>query len=336
MAMCRIFDRDDAGGLSLRRGLTRRRFGCLALPALMLPWLPGVALADEGGQVPPLDMEEVAPGVHVHRGMIDLMRAGNDGAIANIGFIVGGDSVAVIDSGGSVREGRRLAAAIRAVTDLPIRYVVNTHMHPDHVFGNAAFLGAETVFVGHRNLAPALAARRESYLAANVELMGAELMGEVAIVPPTMPVAGTAVLDLGGRTLSLTAWPTAHTDNDLTVLDEATGTLFAGDLVFLQHCPTYDGSLLGWLAVLGDLKAMPAARLVPGHGPMQAPWPAAAADTERYLSVLALDLRASIQDGQSLTAALETAGHSEASHWQLFDEYNRRNATGAYAELEWE
>lgn len=336
--MCREFDLDVLPGNPLLRTLTRRRFGCLALPAAMLPWLPGVALAqpDPGVPVQPLEMEEVAPGVHVHHGAVDLMRAGNAGAIANIGFVVGRGSVAVIDSGGSMLEGRRLIAAIRAVTALPIRYVVNTHMHPDHVFGNAAFLGGAATFVGHRNLAAALAARRKSYLAANVELMGAALMADISIVPPTMAVEGTASLDLGGRTLRLTAWPTAHTDNDLTVLDEASGTLFAGDLVFLEHCPTYDGSLVGWLAVLEQLKRMAALRLVPGHGPVEAAWPAATADTERYLGVLAADLRASIRDGQSLTVALETAGQSEAGRWKLFDEYNRRNATGAYAELEWE
>ena len=336
--MCQEFDRDAASANPLGRRLTRRRFGCLALPALVLPWLPGVALADTAPSDPvmPLPMREIAAGVYVHHGAIDLMREANDGAIANIGFIVGRDSVAVIDSGGSVREGRQLLEAVRAVTRLPIRYVVNTHMHPDHVFGNAAFLGGDAVFVGHHNLAAALAARRDSYLASNVELMGAALMAEVAIVPPTLAVDETVTLDLGGRTLQLRAWRTAHTDNDLTVLDEASGTLFAGDLVFLEHCPTFDGSLIGWLDVLGGLNAIKAARLVPGHGPVDAPWPAASGDTERYLGVLARDLRRSIADGLSLTAALETAGHSEAGKWQLFEEYNRRNATGAYAELEWE
>ena len=304
----------------------------------MLAALAGSSLA-AGQQAPSgdaLPVSEIAPGIFVHQGQYGLFTPRNSGDVSNCGFVIGAQAVAVVDSCGSFKLGRQLLSAIRARTDKPVRYVINTHMHPDHVFGNAAFEAEKPHFVGHKKLARALSARAERYLAANKELLGADAFDGTRIVLPDTPVDDRLEIDLGGRTLILLARPTAHTDNALTVLDAQTGTAFLGDLLFSVHVPALDGSIRGWLALLDKLAAEKVARVVPGHGPPSMPWPDALKPVQRYLATVAGEVRSAIKAGRTLAATSKTAGESERNSWQLFDEFNARNVSAAFAELEWE
>jgi quinoprotein relay system zinc metallohydrolase 2 len=228
-----------------------------------------------------------------------------------------------------------LRAAIRARTDRPIHYVILTHVHPDHIFGAAAFLGDRPDFVAHAKLPGALAQRGGYYLRRLYEVLGDGAEGS-EIVTPTLLVATQLELDLGGRRLILRAHGPAHTDNDLTILDDKTRTLWLSDLLFVDRIPVVDGSLVGWLEELEHLTRIAADRAVPGHGPTAIPWPAAAEPERRYLETLARETRAAIKSGTSIAGAASQVGQSERGRWLLFDEFHPRNVTASYKELEWE
>jgi quinoprotein relay system zinc metallohydrolase 2 len=282
----------------------------------------------------PLTMSEVAPGLFMRRGVDEDLSASNDDAIANIGFIVGREAVAVTDAGGSLNDGRRLRASIRRVTSLPIRYVLMSHVHPDHVFGAGAFSADQPTYVGHAALPGALAARWEYYRNRTEAVLGKDTVGPM--VMPTLLVKDHAELDLGGRVIELTAHATAHTDCDLSAVDRQSSTLIAADLLFVRRVPSLDGSLKGWIGELAKLKGLPARRAVPGHGPTSVKWPDGAADLERYLQVLLRGTRAAIQQGIEIDVAAKRVGRSEKGRWVLFDDYNGHNVLQAFKELEWQ
>ena len=279
-------------------------------------------------------INEVAPGIHFRRGLDEDATATNNDAIANIGFIVGREAVCVMDPGGSLKDGQNLRTTIRKVTKLPIRYVVLSHVHPDHIFGAGAFLEEDKPqFVGHENLPNALAQRGEFYKD-NLDKILKTNAGPV--VAPTLLVKNETQLDLGGRTLQLKAHGNAHTDSDLTVLDTQTGTLLLSDLLFVERVPSLDGSLKGWLKELEKLKTVGAKQAVPGHGPTSVDWPKASRDLERYLGTLLRETRQAIAKGVDIDEAAKTVALSERDKWKLFDDYNGHNVTRAYKELEWD
>lgn len=289
-------------------------------------------------QPKPLDVSQPAPGVFVHLGALEEWQPRNAGDVANLGFIVGSRCVAVIDTGGTPQVGERLLAAVRRATPLPVCYVINTHAHPDHVLGNVAFNGLTpepAVFVGSARLGASLAVRERHMLNALQRDFGLTL-GRDSIVRPGLVVDKQLELDLGDRQIQLDAWPTAHTDHDLTVYDRKTRTLFLSDLLFASHLPVLDGKLRGWLGVMESLKSFDAALVVPGHGATSTDWPAAMDPQWRYLQGLLDKTKAAIAAKMTIREAVDSIAPPSGDAWRLTESFHRRNVTAAYAELEWE
>lgn len=301
---------------------------------LLIPALHGCA-ETEATDYP---LTAAAEGIYFHQGAHEEATPDNHGAIANIGFIVGESCVAVVDTGGSYLEGQQLRNAIRNITETPICYVINTHVHPDHVFGNAAFLEDNPVFIAHQRAPAALAGRQPFYEESFQELLGDAWQGtEFIPASKLVNIDQPLELDLGGRIIKLESYPTAHTDHDLTVLDKKTRTLWTGDLLFVDRTPALDGSINGWLDAMQHLLKMDVEVMIPGHGPVSYQGDKTALESQiRYFEAIREGVRSIINDLGTIEEAIREVAVDEADNWLMFEEYHRRNVTAAFVELEWE
>src|SRR5690606_30362655 len=184
-------------------------------PLSILVWLVLQSIGAAGSATdaaPSAELRQVADGVFVRPGQTGVLFEADN--VANLGVVIGNRCVAVIDTGGSKSEGKALAAAIGKLTDVPVCFVINTHVHPDHLLGNEAFSTGQVRFIGHEKLPGAMAARGELYLRRAAEYSGGD--AGVEMVAPEQTVRDEVQIDLGNRVLVVRAFATAHTDNDLT------------------------------------------------------------------------------------------------------------------------
>ena len=277
----------------------------------------------------------ISEGIYVHQGKhVDLDHPDHDD-IANIGFIIGDECIAVIDTGGSAAIGLALKNAIKSISSLPVCYVINTHIHFDHVLGNIAFAGDEPEFVGHENLTLEMEQNRSFFLSEFSGNLG-ENPSESSIIGPDITVSDTLDLDLGNRVITLSAHPPGHTYTDLSVYDHKTGTLWLADLLFIDRIPVFDASLKGWLKTMETMKSQQANHVVPGHGRITLPWPEAASAQDDYLNMLLNETRKEIAKGTFMEEVIKTVGETEKTEWLLHEQNHGRNVSRAFLELEWE
>ncbi|MBO0497068.1 quinoprotein relay system zinc metallohydrolase 1 [Pseudomonas sp. Marseille-Q1929] len=211
-----------------------------------------------------LKPRQIAEGTWLLEGSTDNFAKANGGNIVNVAFIVTEAGVVVIDTGPSRRYGEALRQAIASVTAKPVIQVLLTHHHPDHALGNQAF---KDVPIGALADTTKLLHEQGDSMAENLYRMVGDWMRGTEVVLPS-EVLEPGVRTFGNHDLRLLAL-TGHTGADLAILDQSTGVLFAGDLVFYQRALTTPNSpgLAAWLADITTLQGLPWTLVVPGHGP---------------------------------------------------------------------
>lgn len=237
----------------------------------MNTWL-GLLLAGLAGATQAVDFdyrlqpEPVAEGVHAFIGKTEDFTTANGGNIVNTGFIVAPGGLIVIDSGPSRRYGEQMRRAMATVSERAPALVINTHHHPDHFLGNQAF--ADTPLAALAATRQGIASEGNAF-AENLYRLTGDWMKDTEVLAPSRALAA-GTTEIAGRRLRLIALD-GHTGADLAVYDEASGVLFAGDLVFNGRAPTTPHADVGrWLTALEQLEAITReagfTALVPGHG----------------------------------------------------------------------
>jgi cyclase len=191
---------------------------------------------------------------------------------ANAGIIIGKDGIVAVDTLLSAKEAKRFIRDIRAVSKKPIKYVINTHYHLDHAFGNSEFAKLGAVIIAHRNSRENLQKAGEATLKGYKDYgIPKEAMEGTRIALPRLTYDSKMTIDLGDQKVELIHAGPAHTNGDTLVVLPAKKVVFAGDVLFTNFHPFLaEGDLTSWPKVLDSLLALDADKIIPGHGPVSA------------------------------------------------------------------
>jgi len=279
---------------------------------------------------------KVAPDSYMVQGLSALGSSANRNFISNAGFVVTQDGVLVVDALGSPALARELLAEIRRITTVPVRYVVLTHYHADHIYGLQAFKEAGATVIAHQAgreyLNSDTAALR---LQASREELAPAVDAQTRLVPADRWIDGRTTLQMGGLDFVLQPAGPAHTPEDLVVWVPQLKLLFAGDLVFRGRIPFVGQADSGrWITALDTLLAFDARIIVPGHGPASANARADLELTRDYLAYLRKTMGEAARNMDPFEEAYARTDWSRFDKLPLFNAANRINAYNTYLLME--
>ena len=255
------------------------------------------------------------------------------GRIGNAGFIVGDTGVVAIDTGTSYRHGVALLAALRSVTDKPVRLALITHTRQEFLFGANAYREQGIPIHMHVKAAGLMRSRCERCLKTLNQVLGAAEMQGTAMFKPDHEYDASHEIDNIGRRVQVLYHRHTSGPGDVAVFDVPSGVLFAGGLLDELRIPdVQDSDLDGWTQALQALRQMPIKSVVPGHGPVASRQ--LTGTVERYLAQLQARLLELLHAGVALSEVPDAASLPEFAHWDEYKTIHRRNASILFLRFE--
>jgi glyoxylase-like metal-dependent hydrolase (beta-lactamase superfamily II) len=304
-------------------------------------WISGLLLS-AAAQAQPAESRAVhavavAPDVWFVQGEGALGSAANRNFISNAGFVVTGDGVVVVDALGSPALARELIAEIRRITPQPIRYVIVTHYHADHIYGLQAFKAAGATIVAHAGGREYLNSEgAQQRLQVSRQDLFPAIDGATHLVPADRWLtAADTRLRVGRFDFRIRHVGPAHTTEDLVVHVPRRGVLFAGDLMFRGRIPFVgQADSRQWIESLAGLIALQPRVVIPGHGPASTNAMADLELTRDYLAYLRKTMGDAARELEPFDEAYARTDWSRFERLPLFKAANRMNAYNTYLLME--
>lgn len=260
----------------------------------------------------------------------------NSGFISNAGFVVTPEGIVVFDALGTPSLASKLLGKIRSVSSAPIKAVVMSHYHADHLYGLQVFKeqGARVYApTGARDYLSSDTA--ENLLAARRKLLAPWVNESTQLVVPDVYVEKDMELEFGGITLQITPLGRAHSEGDLAMMVKPDNVLFSGDIIFEGRIPFIgEANTRNWMKTLDSLRGIKVAALIPGHGPLAKNPDKVIDSTYHYLATLRKHMQVAVDNGDVFGEAYDKIDWGDLALLPAFFEANRRNAYNVYLSIE--
>lgn len=271
--------------------------------------------------------------VHCFFGKPEIMDKTNNGNIVNSCYIDAGEGYVVVDTGPSYAYAQSAYKAMKKIKSLPVKLVINTHIHDDHWLGNNYFTEQGVKILGTNDFTVSAdmsePTRMQTYISSQAYTKTIPTL-------PTEMITSDTTLKIGNQTLELKiAKHKAHTAKDMFVYLPKSKVVIAADLVFNDRLPSVrGGDINGWLETLDDLNKLGAVHVVGGHGNRTDK--DAARMTQEYFTQMRSEIRTAIAEGLSIDDTIKKVTMDEYKKYKLYEGTHRHNVEASYRVLEWE